>query len=131
MSRNVDTVSVSPKGGLPSSLGGVMHPVDSSQLFDPTQNTGSKTLASRGDRRIRQFAQWVFEQRESMIVAVGHSLYFKEFFKTYLDSTFDHKCKTKKIKNAGVVSFDITQDSEGNIQIAQNSITPIFLGFCK
>ena len=47
-------------------------------------------------------------QDADVVVAGGHSIWFREFFKTYLP--FDSEClgKKKKIVNCGMVSFDLT-----------------------
>ncbi len=131
MNRNVDTLSLSPPGGLHGFLGGIMNYVNGAELFDSEINTGTKKLSQMSLERLKLFAEYVFDQNEATIVAAGHSLWFKSFFNVFLPQQTEHVCKKMKIRNAGVVAFDIVQDTKGNIQILPDSITSVYLGFCK
>eukprot|EP00947_MAST-08B_sp_MAST-8B-sp1_P000730 g730.t1 len=54
-------------------------------VVDPSLSTGNKRLNSRGLQRMEQFAAWCMDQPEDVIVvAAGHSLWFKNFFKVFL-----------------------------------------------
>merc|ERR1711977_392385 len=132
ITRNIDAVSTAAKGEVQSRLGGgSLSKIDTAQVFDPRINTGSKPVSLTGSKRIELFAQWLFSQKESTIVASGHSLYFKTFLNVYLPKSFDHVCKRKKMKNAGVITFDIVQDSKGSVMILQDTLTTLYLGYCK
>ena len=48
--------------------------------------------------------------------SAGHSLWFKEFFKLYLPKKSNHLLKTNKMKNCGVVSFELVQSQADNNQ---------------
>jgi len=48
--------------------------------------------------------------------SAGHSLWFKEFFKLYLPKNSTHFLKTNKMKNCGVVSFQLIQSQAKNNQ---------------
>ncbi|KNC82583.1 hypothetical protein SARC_05134 [Sphaeroforma arctica JP610] len=54
--------------------------------YDVTSNFGTKVPdASNGLMRMNEFAEWCFERSEdTVIVAGGHSLYGREFFKAFL-----------------------------------------------
>ena len=131
ITRNVDAVSTAGKGKVQASLGGSLNEVETELLFDPRINTGSKPVSLTGSKRIELFAQWLFNQKESTIVAAGHSLYFKSFLNVYLPKSFDHVCKKKKMRNSAVIAFDIVQDSEGSVMILPDSLTTLYLGYCK
>merc|ERR1711977_128161 len=125
-------MATAAKGEVQSRLGGgSLSKIDTAQVFDPRINTGSKPVSLTGSKRIELFAQWLFSQKESTIVASGHSLYFKTFLNVYLPKSFDHVCKRKKMKNAGVITFDIVQDSKGSVMILQDTLTTLYLGYCK
>jgi hypothetical protein len=51
----------------------------------------------------QEFCQWTFERPEdTIIVGGGHSLYFREFFRTFLPKSFDHAAKNQKMVNCGM-----------------------------
>ncbi|QDZ19725.1 hypothetical protein HOP50_03g22420 [Chloropicon primus] len=131
ITRNVDAVSLAGKGEVQANLGGSLGGVDTEQLFDPRINTGSKPVSLTGSKRIELFAQWLFNQKEDIVVAAGHSLYFKSFLIMYLPKTFDHVCKKKKMRNSAVITFDIVQDASGSVMILPDSLTTLYLGYCK
>ncbi len=128
---NVDAVSAAAKGKVQGNLGGTLSDIDTEALFDPSINTGTKTLALTGSKRLELFAQWLFQQKESTVVAAGHSLYFKSFLQVYLPKSFDHVCKKKKMQNSAVIAFDVVQDSTGSVMILPDSLTTLYLGYCK
>ena len=131
ITRNVDAVSMAGKGEVQAILGGSLSSVDTEALFDPRINTGSKPVSLTGSKRIDLFSQWVYHQKEDIIVAAGHSLYFKFFLITFLPKSFDHICKKKKMRNSAVIAFDIVQDSEGSVMILPDTLTTLYLGYCK
>lgn len=131
ITRNVDAVSTAGKGEVQANLGGSLSDIDTEALFDPRINTGSKPVSLTGSRRIELFARWLFNQREGVIVAAGHSLYFKSFLTAYLPKSFEHVCKKKKMRNSAVVTFDVVQDSTGSVMILPDTLTTLYLGYCK
>lgn len=66
-------------------------------------NAGNKPIARSGMNSMTEFAAWVAAQDADVVIAGGHSLWFKEFFKAFLPRSSTHKSKKKKIVNCGVV----------------------------
>merc|ERR1711920_769316 len=60
------------------------------------------------------FTKWVFDQKEltsgGCVIVCGHSLWFREFFKSYLPKCSRHPAKTTKMVNRGCVAFDLYKD---------------------
>ena len=54
-----------------------------------------------------------------MIVG-GHSLWFREYFKSYLPKASRHVAKTANIANGGVIAFDMYKDAKGALRIDQS-----------
>ena len=131
ISRNVDTLSLSPAGAcvdIPL-VGGKV--VRSAGVFDAAGNAGNKPLRGTGLQRLDAFAEWAFTRSEDTIVVGGHSLFFKEFFKTFLPRNAEGlgaKAKKRKIANCGIVALDLVQQG-GHYCIPEASILPIYLGF--
>ena len=99
-----------------------------SSCFNASRNAGDKSVLGSGIDRIRDFAKFVFEREEDVIVAAGHSLYFKHFFRTFLPHSSDHTAKNRKMKNCAVVSF-VLQKKGDNYRIKPESIEANYLGF--
>ena len=74
-----------------------------------------------------------FLRDEPVVIAGGHSLWFKNYFLTYMPHLVQHDAKMKKITNSGAVSFTISraEDAEGAAQyrIDPNSIEVLYGGF--
>lgn len=66
-------------------------------------NAGNKPITRSGMSSMMEFAAWATSQDADTIIAGGHSLWFKEFFKAFLPKSSTHKSKKKKIVNCGVV----------------------------
>merc|ERR1712080_41773 len=84
---------------------------------DASENYGSKGLCGNGLKRMYSFLDWSFNRPEQTIIAGGHSLYFKNFFKTFLTTTEDFpltkKSKKNKMYNAGIVGFTVVKTEKG------------------
>ena len=138
MARNVDTYALACKKGdlvptqtLAKELG--VSGIDEAKLFDASSNAGQKKLNRKGRDSMREFAAWVMNQDADVVIAGGHSIWFREFFKTYLP--FDSTCpgKKKKIVNCGVVSFDLSfgvLPEHGEVYAIEN-VKEIYGGFAK
>lgn len=50
-------------------------------MFDAEFNTGTKSLGNTGMKRLKAFADWACHRPEDVVVAVGHSLFFRSFFR--------------------------------------------------
>ena len=132
ISRNVDTISISPVGqavAVDLGNGESLAPA----AFDASGHVGNKPVREQGIKRLEAFAAWAAAQKEDTIVVGGHSLFFREFFRAYLPSgAIDGLAGTarkRKIHNCGVVSFRLHSGGEGAFCIDPASITPVYLGF--
>lgn len=141
ISRNVDTLSITRSRTTPKvpvdearmkNMGDLMSHWYKTRL-DSRQNSGNKTLGTKADKRQRQFVKWVFEQRDvDCIIVGGHSLWFREFFKSFMPKSSVHTAKTAKMVNRGVVAFDLyrtVQHGTEVIRIPPESIKEIYGGF--
>lgn len=152
MSRNPDTLSITPKfeqpvpswidraysaGAKPS--GSHLEPCNIAEMYgnqiDVTKNTGSKTRKVLGQMRLEAFAKWCFVDNQApVVIAGGHSLWFRNFFRTFMGRKNDHNAKTKKIVNGGAVMFTLlripdTQGTGSSYKIDASSIQIIYGGF--
>lgn len=140
ISRNVDTKALAPRAGLPD-LSRIAQYItgDASSfvpetLFDVSNNTGNKTSFFNGVKRLNAFNEWVFKRDEDMVIVGGHSLWFKNYFQMYVPHSSSHECKSKKIVNSGLVSFELErwEDSEGRIlgyRVDPDHIHTVYGGF--
>lgn len=138
MSRNVDTESITNQGEVP-----VVEVVDrcigqpSAQWLDASKNTGNKAICKSALPRFNAFCEWACQQKqETVVVAAGHSLWFKEFFKLYLPQKSTHKSKKDKMLNCASVSFTLCQAKDGQgvntgWYIKEQTIAEDYLGFKK
>lgn len=115
ISRNVDTVSLTPRGCLPQvpqseasikDIGALISMYYKSRL-DAKFNTGNKTLAQKARNRHEDFVRWASDQKLDCIIVCGHSIWFREFFKSYLPASCQHEAKKTKMVNCGCVAFDL------------------------
>eukprot|EP01064_Diplonema_japonicum_P005562 TRINITY_DN13701_c0_g1_i1.p1 TRINITY_DN13701_c0_g1~~TRINITY_DN13701_c0_g1_i1.p1 ORF type:complete len:353 (+),score=43.30 TRINITY_DN13701_c0_g1_i1:33-1091(+) len=97
--RNVDTLCLTPATENP-----VVDDCPFVDLLDGTYNFGSKRWYERAVKRMNIFLKFGFAREENRIIVVGHSLYFKKFFNTFLEGG-PHESKRKKLSNCGVVQF--------------------------
>jgi broad specificity phosphatase PhoE len=104
-----------------------------SKQLDASLNSGNKAAASNGRDRIVQFASWLFTQPRTGVVAVGHSLWFRSFFREYLPANVSHPAKEKKITNGGAVGFSLEKITLKNKQviyrIMHESVTLVYGGY--
>mmetsp|Transcript_22625 Transcript_22625/g.27311 ORF Transcript_22625/g.27311 Transcript_22625/m.27311 type:complete len:351 (-) Transcript_22625:480-1532(-) len=137
ISRNPDTLALALPGGIPDltqSLGKEIQKELKSEyvpeaLFDASLNTGSKKASGNGLTRIKAFAEWSMTCKEDTIIVTGHSLWFKQFFATYLPSSSDHNAKKKKMSNCGVVAFELIEGRDPSVhafRIDPQSITVVY-----
>ena len=49
--------------------------------FDAEFNTGTKALGHTGMKRMKAFSEWASHRPEDVVVAIGHSLYIRSFFR--------------------------------------------------
>jgi hypothetical protein len=135
ISRNVDTASLSPKGTVADLPFNRVAPHCSESkcnagVFNATMNQGNKSLGYRGKQRIEDFNKWAFECHEDTIIVGGHSLWFKTFFNLYLPYGLDHKAKTHKLTNSGVVVFNLHKvKNEKSYFIDPQSLQTVYGGY--
>lgn len=143
ISRNVDTLSLTPPRSnpqVPLKEAAMKQMGDLVSFFYRTRlstmhNKGNKTLKMKAKDRQRDFTSWVFKQNTpapDAIIVCGHSLWFREFFKTYLPKGCTHEAKSLKMANCGVVAFDFYKIRVGDtdvLRIRPEGIKTIYLGF--
>jgi hypothetical protein len=136
MSRNPDALCITPahKNNRPSWTDpNELTPIFTNQI-DTTFHTGNKPVNSNGLIRMQEFCRMAFEDIEGdAIIAAGHSLWFRNFFKTFLPYSSVHVGKHKKIINGGCVGFVLLrkfdETSGYKYMIEPKSITVLYGGF--
>ena len=136
ISRNPDALSITPAQGtvLPAfSDPKVIHGIYKQQI-DTQKHSGNKPVSSNGLLRMQEFCKIIFEDISSKsVIAGGHSLWFRSFFRTYLPHSSEHVSKKKKLVNGGIVGFTLQrlQDEKGeyHYMIDQTSIVVLHGGF--
>ncbi len=102
-------------------------------VYNASENFGNKTYNFFGIKRLRAFNEWVFKRDEQVVIVGGHSLWFKNYFQTFMPHASVHDAKSKKMVNSGVVAFDVycLADSEGvnQFRVDPDSIMNVYGGF--
>mmetsp|Transcript_22560 Transcript_22560/g.37670 ORF Transcript_22560/g.37670 Transcript_22560/m.37670 type:complete len:352 (-) Transcript_22560:525-1580(-) len=143
ISRNVDTYAISTPHTVadlpfdrltPHCQGKDGTPFDPLQVYEASQNFGTKRLDFYGIKRLRAFGDWAMQQSEDLIIVGGHSLWFKCFFQTFLPHGVDHDAKKKKITNSGAVAFTLQvakneQDGTSQYRIDPASLRTVYGGY--
>jgi hypothetical protein len=137
MSRNPDALCITPahQSIRPSwSDPNELTPILTNQI-DSTFHTGNKSVDSNGLIRMQEFCRLAFEEiKGDAIIAAGHSLWFRNFFKTFLPYSSVHVSKSKKIINGGCVGFILLRKFDESTSgykymIEPKSITVLYGGF--
>eukprot|EP01084_Bolivina_argentea_P280664 480014_1 len=92
--------------------------------------------------KMLEFCRYVFKRKESTIIVVGHSLWFKTFFKVFLsqqnknDKETSHISSESKMYNGGCVGFDLCQIIKGrnddySYSIDARTMVNVYKGFEK
>eukprot|EP00938_MAST-03A_sp_MAST-3A-sp1_P006201 g6201.t1 len=134
MSRNVDTVAVSPARKL------ARLPVCERRygadgyvpFFDSASHEGNKSPFRRAYKDMLAFNEWVFKRNEDTIIVGGHSLWFKQYYRCFLPRDSDHESKKYKMVNAGAIGFELSygQTKDGAVyRIDPSSMTTIYGGY--
>lgn len=138
---NVDGVSLAKAGHAPqlsdtelTSLygSGDTSKFDPDRYYDCTFNAGNKPVLTTGIERMQNFCDWCFEQEAGTIIAAGHSLYNRFFFKTFLPKDSKHISKTNKMANCSVVSMTLKKGQKDNrtwYAVDEDSLQVLYLGF--
>jgi len=135
ISRNPDALSITPPHGtvIPSWTDpDYLKPILTKHV-DTSMHTGNKPVDSNGLKRMQAFCKVAFEDIDNnCIIACGHSLWYRSFFRTYLPRELDHVAKRKKLVNGGCVGFvlkRVTTDSGKHYMIDPSSVTVLHGGF--
>lgn len=140
ISRNIDTQSLAKPFEVPDLPFSRILPYtnkqgdfDPKKVYDVSESYGNKSTTFYGIKRFRAFNEWSYQRQESTIIVGGHSLWFKNFFNTFLPYSCTHAARTKKMANSAVVSFTLyrLEDDSGVPQysIEPESIEVVYGGF--
>lgn len=152
ISRNVDTLALAARDTVPDApqheatiqnMGDILAYFYRTRL-DKKYNKGNKSLGLTAIKRQEQFLDWLFNENTSdLVIVTGHSLWFREFFKSYLkkkiggDGNLSKEAqdaeisRTNKMVNCGCVAFDIYKGGRtGSVyRIDPDSVKVVFGGF--
>jgi len=143
ISKNLDTLAITPPytQPVPSWVDMNQTRFDIPRIYarcDVSQWRSQKQITDTGLKRLMEFASWTFESNtKSTVVVSGHSFWFRFFFKTFLDHSFQHDCKTLKILNGGCVELSFCRAYHPSNPkdvvhwVEPSSINVIYLGFGK
>ena len=150
ISFNPDALSILPPHGIAhptwcdTNISGLSSTKSSfASMVNTKYHMGNKTLDSNGLLRLQQFCADVFDDAKlpkSNIIAVGHSLFFRSFFRVYLPRDVVHVAKEKKLVNGGSVMVTLREatilmDGENRAKkeymIDPTSIVVVYGGFGK
>lgn len=117
ISINPDALSILPPRGAPyptwcdEDIVGLPHGKFSS-LVDTRYHSGNKAVNSNGLLRLEEFVSDVFDDDRlprTNVVVVGHSLFFRSFFRVYMPRGAVHVAKEKKLVNGGAVMLTLRE----------------------
>nr|CCC92956.1 unnamed protein product [Trypanosoma congolense IL3000] len=148
-SPNIDAQTLSSERGriAPCRIGELNTAQLLSTAFDPRFNAGNRSSKENVYGRMDRFVQHLFGASEhgsyappfnaelgnaglQEVIVVGHSCYFRSFFRRFLQPSSNHIAKERKLKNCGVISFDLVRnESTGEIYIEESSIRVLYKGF--
>lgn len=148
-SRNIDAQTLSTERGkmVPCKMAALSNPQELRAAFDARLNAGNRTSDVNVYGRMDVFVSRLFggagsesyapasrvgaentQLRE--VLVVGHSGYFRCFFRRFLPSSSQHLSKMKKMQNCAVVAFDLVRNESTNeIFIDESTITVLYKGF--
>lgn len=136
---NIDGVALAKPGTAPqlshvelAALGSDLKSFEADRYYDCSEQNGDKEIQGSGIDRMYEYCNWCFERKEPVIIAGGHSLYFRAFFQTFLAHESAHTAKKHKMENAAVVAFTLfkgTKNGKVMYKIDEASIEAMYLGF--
>lgn len=100
--------------------------------FDMSSHTGNKPLNTNGLKRMLEFGNYVFTVDEDVVIAGGHSIWFRSFFRTFLPNDSNHPGKSRKVVNCGAVAFTLVKKGDGAdamFAVDPGSVAVIYGGF--
>lgn len=144
MSRNVDTSALAgaseyPEISVVAAATAQGSSLKAESVLDVSQSKGNKGFGRKALKSMEEFNAWCFQRSEPIIiVSAGHSLWFKNYFKVYIEQSIKtHHAKDLKMVNCGVVAFNLekgvmTYDAhQTGYKVDAGSITSLYGGFEK
>lgn len=146
-SQNIDAQSFSTEPGkiAPCTMGSITDPAKLATVFNPYLNAGNRVAGVDVYQRMDQFVMHLFggsgeaslvpaagtsNAALTEVIVVGHSGYFRNFFRRFLPSTSTHVSKKSKMQNCAVVSFEVTRnESSGEVSVDESTIKVLYKGF--
>ncbi|RNF26317.1 uncharacterized protein Tco025E_01484 [Trypanosoma conorhini] len=148
-SRNMDAQTLSTERGklVPCKMGNLASPAELGAFFDAHLNAGNKTSDVNVYGRMDEFVRHLFDgsQPDSYlpatfsalgnaelkeVIVVGHSSFFRCFFRRFLPPSSRHISKARKLRNCGVVAFELLRNESTNeVYIDESTITVLHKGF--
>jgi len=130
ISRNFDAISLSPPLMLPHTprtsvvAAHAGAALDYRSLYCTDGNRGNKDILIHPKHRLERFASFCFGDSAvdglpllrspgARVIVAGHSLWFRAFFRMYLDKNTAHSAKEGKLSNSGVVAFTLERGVVG------------------
>ena len=124
ISRNFDAISLLPPLMLPHTprtsvvAAHAGAALDYRSLYCTDGNRGNKDILIHPKHRLERFASFCFGDSAvdglpllrspgARVIVAGHSLWFRAFFRMYLDKNTSHSAKEGKLSNSGVVAFTL------------------------
>lgn len=147
-SSNIDAQSFSSQAKkiAPMAIGTITDPRKLYLSFSPYLNDGNKKIGEDVYIRMNRFVQHVFDGASSTclkpvregygnndleeIIVVGHSGYFRNFFRRFLPESSQHIAKKKKMENCAVVEFVLQYNvATEAASIDESTIRALYRGF--
>lgn len=137
VSRNVDTNSLAAPYTKPPMVPSEIKRKDVGDYMnhfyaacvDERKFTGNKGLSKRGKERHMDFITYLFKEgTPSVVIVSGHSIWFREFIKSFLPASSKHEARARKIVNCGLVAFDLYSSTQ-DFFIDESSIKVVSGGF--
>lgn len=147
-SSNIDAQSFSTQSNkiAPMTLGSITNPRKLCLSFFPYLNDGNKKIGENVYTRMDRFVQHLFDGANSTclkpvregyenidleeVIVVGHSGYFRNFFRRFLPEDSRHIAKIKKMENCAVVEFTLEYDVKSEtLSIDESTIKALYKSF--
>ncbi|KAL7702053.1 Histidine phosphatase superfamily (branch 1) [Lotmaria passim] len=146
-SQNIDAQSFSTERGkiAPCTMGSITDPAKLGTVFNPYLNAGNRIAGVDVYQRMDEFIAHLFggHGERSLVpaaggsnaalqevIVVGHSGYFRNFFRRFLPPSSTHVSKKKKLQNCAVVMLEITRDqNSGEVAVDESTIKVLYKGF--
>ncbi|XQJ31411.1 Histidine phosphatase superfamily (branch 1), putative [Leishmania guyanensis] len=146
-SQNIDAQSLSTEPGkiAPCKLGTITNPLELAIVFDPYLNAGNRVAGVDVYQRMDEFIMHLFggsgeaslvpaaggsNAALKEVIVVGHSGYFRNFFRRFLPPHSTHLSKKKKLQNCAVVAFELARDeSSGEVVVDESTLKVMYKGF--